>query len=134
MGTTIHYAVPRYPMLMGNIRIPDDPFMGFVQQAEQLAQEVLNNIEFPHRIHRFDRQDSQDKSGPQLVYGFEIEFEEPGKGSGNLPWCKGCRITLPLGVEIRNRLSIGAATFVMGIRFGCGWWLRNSAGFPRGLV
>ena len=84
MGTTIHYAVPRYPMLMGNIRIPDDPFMGFVQQAEQLAQEVLNNLEFPHRIHRIDRRDSQDKSGPQLVYGFEIEFEGPGKGCENL--------------------------------------------------
>ena len=27
MGITIHYAVPRYPMLMDNNgRIPDDPF------------------------------------------------------------------------------------------------------------
>ena len=66
MGITIHYAVPRYPMLMGNGRIPDDPFTGFIQQAEQLAQEVLNNLEFPHRIHRFDRRDSQDQSRPQL--------------------------------------------------------------------
>ena len=84
MGITIHYAVPRYPMLMGNGRIPDDPFTGFTQKAEQLAQEVLNNLEFPHRIHRFNRRDSQDQSGPQLVYGFEIEFKGPGKGSENL--------------------------------------------------
>ena len=80
MGTTIHYTVPLLPMLMGNGRIPDDPYTGFVQRAEQLAQEVLNNLEFPHRIHRFDRRDSQDQSRPQLVYGFEIEFEGPGKG------------------------------------------------------
>ena len=86
MGITIHYAVPRYPMLMGNGRIPDDPFTGFTQKAEQLAQEVLNNLEFPHRIHRFDRRDSQEQSRPQLVYGFEIEFEGPGKGSENLPF------------------------------------------------
>ena len=84
MGITIHYAVSRYPMLMGNGRIPDDPFTGFIQKAEQLAQEVLNNLEFPHRIHRFDRRDDQDQSRPQLVYGFEIEFEGPGKGSENL--------------------------------------------------
>ena len=85
MGITIHYAVTRYPMLMGNNdRIPDDPFTGFIQKAEQLAQEVLNNLEFPHRIHRFDRRDSQDQSRPQLVYGFEIEFEGPGEGSEKL--------------------------------------------------
>ena len=86
MGITIHYAVPRYPMLMGNGRIPDDPYAGFIQQAEQLAQEVLNNLNFPHRINRFDRRDSQGQSGPQLVYGLEIEFEGPGKGSENLPF------------------------------------------------
>ena len=62
MGTTIHHTVPLYPMLMGNGRIPDDPYTGFVQQAEQLAKETLNNLELPHRIHRFDRRDSQDQS------------------------------------------------------------------------
>ena len=86
MSATIHYAVPRYPMLMGNSRIPDDPYAGFIQQAEQLAQEALNNLEFPHQIHRFDYRDSQDQSRPQLVYGFEIEFKGPGKGSENLPF------------------------------------------------
>ena len=79
MGITIHYAVSRYPMLMGNGRIPDDPFTGFIQKAEQLAQKVLNNLEFPHRIHRFDRRDDQDQSGPQLVYGFEMNSKGPGR-------------------------------------------------------
>ena len=78
MAQTIHYTIPIFPMLLKSGTIPQHPHEDMVHQAEELAIQVLTELDFPHTIRRTDLRNSQDKKPSQFIYGFKIYLHGPG--------------------------------------------------------